>query len=154
MSEMSKTMVSACLAGFPCRYDGKSQLLPEIVELVRRGEALPLCPEQLAGLPVPRKPVEKVGDKSLAADGEDFTDIFDKAAQETLNLCQAFGCGKEILKSKSPSCGFGIIYDGSFSGRLVSGNGVTADLLQKNGIEIMTDEEFVESINTVNMKEK
>lgn len=133
---MEKILVSACLAGFKCRYDGSHKANPEIVELVKQGLAIPVCPEQIGGLPTPRPAVERMGKQILSADGQDFTKAFENGAAETLRLAQQFGCTKAILKSNSPSCGFGQIYDGSFSGLKIAGNGVTAELLAKNGFEI------------------
>ncbi|AYG00041.1 DUF523 domain-containing protein [Lactococcus allomyrinae] len=133
---MSKFLVSACLAGFPCRYDGKAKTDPEVVKLVKQGLAIPICPEQIGGLPTPRPAAELVGQRILSATGEDFTENFVRGAQETLRLAQEFGCTKAILKSGSPSCGFGQIYDGTFSGKMTAGMGITARLLWENGFEV------------------
>lgn len=133
---MEKILVSACLAGFPCRYDGQAKPDEEVIELVRQGLALPICPEQLAGLPTPRPAAERVGKQVLTASGEDLTEQFEYGATITLKLAEEFHCHKAILKSGSPSCGFGMIYDGTFSGKKMSGNGLTADLLLANGFEL------------------
>jgi len=136
-------LVSACLAGFPCRYDGKCKPDPQIVELVRQGKALPVCPETLGGLPTPRLPAELTasGEDVLLGKGHartqsgtDVTQMFIRGAQETLALCRLYNIRHAILKSKSPSCGQGRIYDGSFSGTLTCGDGVTTALLKQNGI--------------------
>jgi uncharacterized protein YbbK (DUF523 family) len=131
-------IVSACLAGYRCRYDGKTKQDPSIVALVKRGDAIPVCPEMLGGLPCPRVPSERTADgsKVLAKDGKDVTEAFRLGANETLRLARLYGCTHAILKARSPSCGCGQVYDGSFSGTLRSGNGVTADLLLKNGVTV------------------
>lgn len=133
---MSKILVSACLAGFPCRYDGKTKTNEEVVALVKQGVAIPICPEQLAGLATPRPAMEILGERVVAVTGEEFTEEFAYGARETLRLAQKFGCSQAILKSGSPSCGFGMIYDGTFSGQMSVGNGITAQLLADNGIEV------------------
>ena len=131
-------IVSACLAGYRCRYDGKTKQDPSIVALVKRGEAIPVCPEMLGGLPCPRIPSERTADGSgvHAKDGNDVTEALRLGAEETLRIARLYGCTHAILKARSPSCGCGQIYDGSFSGTLRSGNGVTADLLLENGIKV------------------
>lgn len=133
-------IVSACLAGFGCRYDGKTKADPKIVELVRQGLAIPVCPEQLGGLPTPRPPAELSCDEQrvINAEGTDVTAQFVHGAQQVLTICRLYGASKAILKARSPSCGKGTIYDGSFSGSLRCGNGLTARLLMDNGIEIET----------------
>ena len=131
-------IVSACLAGYRCRYDGKTQQDPSIVDLVKRGGAIPVCPEMLGGLPCPRIPSERTADGTavVAKDGRNVTEAFRLGASETLRIARLYGCTHAILKARSPSCGCGQIYDGSFSGTLRSGNGVTADLLLENGITV------------------
>ncbi len=132
-------IVSACLAGIKCNYLGDDSPHPEVVELVRNGLAIPICPEQLGGLPTPRIPAEIQGKKVMNKNGDDVTPNFQKGAEETLRIAKLVNCNKAILKSYSPSCGYGKIYDGSFSGKLISGNGITTELLMKNGIEIITE---------------
>lgn len=131
-------IVSACLAGYRCRYDGKTKPDPSIVDLVKRGEAIPVCPEMLGGLACPRIPSERTPDgiKVLAKDGNDVTEAFLLGAKETLRIARLYGCTHAILKARSPSCGYGQVYDGSFSGTLRSGNGVTADLLLENDVTV------------------
>ncbi|MCM8899613.1 DUF523 domain-containing protein [Caldicoprobacter algeriensis] len=145
-------LVSACLAGICCKYDGGNNGIPLIKELVRQGKAIPLCPEQLGGLPTPRMPAEIKGGSArdvlqgkasvIRNDGADVTENFVRGASEVLKFCQEMGIMCAILKSKSPSCGKGLVYDGTFKGKLVEGNGVTAQLLIDNGIEVMTEEEI------------
>ena len=130
-------LVSACLAGFKCKYNGESNTDMNIVELVKKGVAIPVCPEQLGGLPTPRVPSEIIGEKVFSKDGTDVTEQFEKGAHRTLEIAKLYNCTEAILKSKSPSCGFGKIYDGTFSGVLVNGDGITAKLLKENGVKVI-----------------
>lgn len=132
--------VSACLAGIPCRYDGRSNTCAAVVELVRRGLAVPVCPEGLAELPVPRPPCELAGERVLRADGADMTEAFRHGAQRALETALRHGCRQAIVKSRSPSCGAGRIYDGSFSERLREGDGLWVRLLRLHGIAVVTEE--------------
>ncbi|MDK2902775.1 MAG: hypothetical protein PWP48_1928 [Clostridiales bacterium] len=139
-------IVSACLAGVNCKYNGGHNADPRIKKLIEEGKAIPICPEQLGGLTTPRRPAEIKGGtgsdvligkaRVIDADGLDVTEAFVKGAQEVLKLARLAKANKAILKAKSPSCGCGFIYDGSFSGKLIEGNGVTAQILIDNGIEI------------------
>ncbi len=139
-------LVSACLCGVHCRYDGKAKPDEEIMALLREGKAIPVCPEQLGGLPVPRSPAEIMeGDGEAVLDGsacvsnrlgQDVTEAFIAGAEETLHIGRLSGAHKAILKANSPSCGVGTIYDGTFSGGTRAGDGVAAALLKRNGIEV------------------
>ena len=131
-------IVSACLAGVNCNYRGESSEVPSVVELVREGRAIMVCPEQLGGLPTPRPPAEIKNRRVITKDGGDVTEAFARGAGEVLKICEKYGCGKAILKSNSPSCGWGRIHDGNFSDALVDGDGVTAALLREHGIEVNT----------------
>jgi len=135
-------LVSACLAGINCRYDGKSNEIEKIIRLVESGEAILVCPEQLGGMETPRKPCERIDDKVKNNDGVDKTKLFERGALETLKICKLYGVKSAILKSGSPSCGYGRIYDGKFSKTKIDGNGLTADLLLKNGIQIKTEKDI------------
>ncbi|WP_418765050.1 DUF523 domain-containing protein [Mailhella sp.] len=135
-------VVSACLAGTPCRYDGRSNLRPEIAELVRRGEAVPVCPEVLGGLPTPRTPSEQKNGRVVAATGEDVTDAFVSGAEAALYIAEEYGCCAAVLKARSPSCGCGRVYDGTFTHTLVDGDGLFAALLRKKGFQLFTEETF------------
>lgn len=146
-------LVSACLAGFSCRYDGRNLNRNAFVEsLVQKGEAIPFCPEQMGGLPTPRQPAELCGGAGDAVldgtarvvnrAGQDVTDAYLRGAQEALCACRRFGVTSALLKARSPSCGCGAVYDGTFSRTLRSGDGVTAALLRRNGIPVTTEEEF------------
>lgn len=125
-----------------CKGDGKSSPHQLVIELVRSEEAIPVCPEQLGGLPTPRVPAEKKGDRVFTKEGKDVTEEFDKGAAEALKIAQLANCKKAILKSKSPMCGYCKVYDGTFSGKLTSGNGIFAWLLKKNGIKVLTEEDL------------
>lgn len=137
-------LVSACLAGRRCRYDGKDGRVEWVAELVALGEAVAVCPEVLGGLPTPRAPSERVGERVVSAEGADVTAAFAHGAREALRVCEAHGCTAAILKARSPSCGCGHIYDGTFSGVLAKGNGVFADLLLGQGIPVRTEEDGLE----------
>jgi len=145
-------LVSSCLAGINCRYNGTSSENEFIIELLKKGEALPICPEQLAGLPIPRPCCEIVKSDSgetrvVSCDGVDFTNAFLEGAARTLRIAKAADVKVAILKANSPSCGRGFIYDGSFSGNLIVGNGLTADILLKNGIRILTEKDIIGQID-------
>lgn len=149
MSKKPEYIVSACLAGYNCRYDGTSFTVEKVKLLVESGEGIPVCPEQMVGLPAPRGQCEIVSSgetvKVLSINGEDYTEEFFKGANLTLQLAETRGIKKAILKSRSPSCGCGEIYDGTFSGRRIEGNGITAELLLKNGIKVYNESYFTDS---------
>ena len=135
-------LVSACLAGLHCRYDGGAKTNETVTRLVAEGKALPVCPEQAGGLTTPRLPCEIVNGRVMRKDGADVTAEFEKGARECLALANLAGVKEAILKSKSPSCGVDMIYDGSFSGRLVPGDGVFAAMCRKQGINLLTEEDL------------
>ncbi len=135
-------IVSACLAGIRCRWDGKATPCRKIIDLVQQGKAIPVCPEQLGGLSTPRTPAEQRGDKVFTKDGRDVTQEFERGAEEILRIARLVNCKEAVLKAKSPSCGSGKVYDGTFSGRLTEGDGVCAKLLKKNGINVLTEDEI------------
>jgi len=130
------------LAGVKCRYNAESKPDFKIIELVEKGEAIPVCPEQLGGLPTPRIPSEQVGDKVLRNDGVDVSSEFNKGAKEALKIAQLAKCSEAILKQDSPSCGCGRVYDGSFTGNKKEGDGVFTKLLKKNGIKVISEKEL------------
>ena len=137
-------LVSMCLAGIPCRMDGKAKLVPEIKALLERNEAIAVCPEVLGGLPTPRIPSEIQPDGRVRnQQGDDVTAQFVRGAEQAMTICRTHGCTGAILKARSPSCGTGCIYDGSFTGTLVPGNGVFAKKLLDAGIPVMTEEEYL-----------
>ena len=137
-------LVSMCLAGIPCRMDGKAKLVPEIKALLERNEAIAVCPEVLGGLPTPRIPSEIQPDGRVRnQQGDDVTAQFVRGAEQAMTICRTHGCTGAILKARSPSCGKGCIYDGSFTGTRVPGNGVFAKKLLDAGIPVMTEEEYL-----------
>lgn len=133
-------LVSACLLGVRCRYDGGEQYLPAVTRLMERYDLVPVCPEMQGGLPVPRPPAEISGDRVLTKDGEDVTEQFRRGAELALETARRFGAERALLKSDSPSCGMERVHDGTFSGKLVPGRGVTAALLMDNGIEVFSEQ--------------
>lgn len=141
-------LVSACLAGMKCRYDGQDNTIEKVVELVNQGKAIPICPEQLGGLTTPRAACEilKIKDNKIRVVnklGEDKTEAFRIGAERSLAIAKSLGVKKAILKAKSPSCGCGKIYDGTFEKRLVDGNGLTADLFMANGITVCSELDLI-----------
>jgi len=141
-----RVLVSACLAGIHSRYNGERKALEQVLDLIRQGVALPVCPEQLGGLPTPRPPCEILAGRVLNKDGQDQTAQFALGAEEGLRLARLFGATGAILKAGSPSCGCGSIYDGSFTGRRVPGNGVFAALLRAEGLAVMDEEQFLKHL--------
>jgi len=135
-------IVSACLIGINCRWDGQSRLCEKVTNLVKQGEAIPVCPEQLGGLSTPRHPAKQKGNKVITKYEEDVTSYFRRGAEETLKIAKLVDCQYAILKSKSPSCGIGLIYNGTFSRKLIKGDGVTAKLLKQNNIKVMTENDL------------
>ena len=131
-----KILVSACLLGARCRYDGAGKAHPEVEALAEKHTLIPVCPEQLGGLPTPRTPAERNGVQVITKDGVDVTEQYRRGAEETAILCKLLGCEAAVLKERSPSCGCGEIYDGTHSKTLVAGDGVTAELLKAQGIAV------------------
>lgn len=133
---MESVLISACLLGVNCKYNGGANPVPEarLAALKEKYTLVPVCPESYGGLATPRPPSERVGERVLARDGTDVTAQYEKGAQAALRLAELFGCKKAILKERSPSCGHGMIYDGTFSGALTPGDGVTAALLAAHGV--------------------
>lgn len=138
-----KILVSACLAGRHCRYDGKEKEIPEIARLVAEGRMIPVCPESAGGLMIPREPSEIRGDRVFSKSGKEVTAEYQEGARRCLKVCQMHHCGMAVLKSKSPSCGKGCIHNGKFDGGLVEGNGVFAQMCLDHGIEVLTEDEFL-----------
>lgn len=136
-----KILVSACLLGAHCRYDGRDNKREQVMELAKEHTLIPACAEQLGGLPTPRVPVEWQGNRAVNREGADCTEAFEKGAQEVLHLAQVCGCELAILKARSPSCGSRQIYDGRFQKRLIDGMGATARLLAANGIPVIDETE-------------
>ncbi|MDO4329400.1 MAG: DUF523 domain-containing protein [Lachnospiraceae bacterium] len=139
-----KILVSACLLGICCRYNGEGELDPQVAELMKEHQLIPVCPEILGGLPTPRVPAERLGNQVITKENQDVTEAYARGAAETLKLAKLYGCTRAILKERSPSCGSGRIYDGTFSRKQIDGYGVTAELLEKNGIQTAGESNFAE----------
>ena len=137
-----RLLISACLLGVPCRYDGKSKPSEAALALGEEYELVPFCPECYGGLPTPRPPAEIRGDRVVTEAGKDVTEEYMRGAESALALCQALKIEDACLKSRSPSCGNCEIYDGTFSGARVSGQGMTVRLLQKNRIRVFSEEDL------------
>ena len=142
-------IVSACLLGQNCKYNGGNNLNEDVVEFCKNHKYVTVCPESAGKLPTPRPPAERVGASILTKEGKDVTDAFVRGADISLKSCMEMAriSGEEIegaiLKANSPSCGIGQIYDGTFSGKLTEGNGVFAGMLKRLGVEIITEKEKI-----------
>lgn len=136
-----KILVSACLMGMKVRYDGKANENEWVLSLMDRHQLIPVCAEVFGGLSTPRDPSERVGDRVVSCAGRDVTQEYVRGAGEVRRLARLYGCTLAILKEKSPSCGHGRIYDGTFSRTLVPGNGVLTDMLLQDGIRVVGESE-------------
>lgn len=132
--------VSACLLGEPVRYDGGSKPCAEVIELTKKNQVCPVCPERAAGLSCPRPPAEQVGERVLLKGGTDVTRAFTDGARAECAAAQRAEVPLAVLKAKSPSCGVGLVYDGTYTGTLTAGMGVCARLLAKEGICVVTED--------------
>ena len=132
-----KIAVSACLLGENCKYNGGNNYSEKVSEYIKGHEVVPVCPEVLGGLPIPRESAEIVNGKVSHKDGTSVDKEFRRGAETALKIIKEQQVDFVILQSRSPSCGVNTIYDGSFSGKIISGQGVFADLLQKNGIKVI-----------------
>ncbi len=132
-----RILVSACLLGSACRYDGTAAQNGAVVALGSAHTLIPFCPEIYGGLPTPREPAEIRDGLVLTRSGADVTAAYAKGAAEALRLCRLLGCGCAVLQDRSPSCGCGLVHDGSFTGTLTKGDGLTAKLLKKHGIRVV-----------------
>ena len=142
--------VSRCLIGENCTYAGKNNLCREIKELYDQGLVLPLCPEVLGGLPIPRTPCEIIGEKVIDQKGIDRTNEYTLGAKIALEKCLEKGIKIAVLKAKSPSCGKDFIYDGTFSHQLVEGDGVFVQMLKEKGIAVYSENEITEVLKLIN----
>jgi uncharacterized protein YbbK (DUF523 family) len=140
--EVPPIFVSACLAGLETNYLGEAWPNPKVIDLVREGKAIPICPEQLGGLSTPRTPAERRGNGVVTKDGRDVTAQFKKGAETVARIVELTGAKMAILKAQSPSCGVGCTYDGTFSETLIDGDGVTAEILRNMGLELFTEEDL------------
>ncbi len=136
-------LVSRCLLGESCRYDGGSNASAAVMRLSSEYNVIPICPECDGGLPTPRTPSERCGCRVLMRDGRDVTAAFERGAVRALALARAHAIAFAVLKARSPSCGKGEIYDGTFTHTLTEGDGVTAELLLREGYQVFTEKEIV-----------
>ena len=135
-------LVSACLLGKACRYDGKSVPCRQVIALGEKHELISFCPEEAGGLKTPRKAAERRGDRVLTEDGTDVTREYCLGADLACKKANSHGCTVAILKERSPSCGCGKIYDGTFSDRLTDGDGVTTEALKRAGIKVLGESQI------------
>ena len=139
-------LVSACLLGVPCRYDGKSTENSAVWQLAKRFRLIPVCPEVMGGLPVPREPMEIRNGRVIGKSGADETDAYRKGAETALRLAKRYGCHAALLKERSPSCGAGTIHNGLFDGGMIPGYGIAAELLIANGIAVFHEGQIDELV--------
>ncbi len=139
---MSKYLVSACLLGYNCKYNGGNNDNAAVRAFLRDKDCVVFCPERASGLPAPRQPSEIRGDKVYSKAGDDVTAEFRLGAEKALAFCQKNGVTHAVLKARSPSCGPHAVYDGTFTGKVVPGMGVTARLLSENGVILMDEEDI------------
>lgn len=137
-----KILVSKCLLGVNCRYKGDNCFNEKIAALLTNNEIIGVCPEVEGGLSTPRNPSEIINDKVISSTGKDVTAEYKKGAEIALKLAQDNKVDLVIFKSKSPSCGVGLIYDGTFTGNKIPGNGIAAQLLIDNGFKVITEEDL------------
>ncbi len=137
-------IVSACLLGISCKYNGGSNYRPALDHLKEKHNLIPVCPESYGGLPTPRNPAEIRGDKVFLSDGLDVTEEFLKGAKKMMQIADYFDCDIAILKENSPSCGNGRIYDGTFTGTLTDGNGIFVQMLKEKGVKIFGESDIDE----------
>lgn len=142
-----KALISACLLGKRVRYDGGSNPVQALIDMEM--EWIPVCPEVMGGLPTPRSPSERIGDRVMSVEGEDVTNAFQLGVTEALKHLEGNEIAFAILKSRSPSCGLGWIYDGSFSSKLVQGDGLLAEALREKSIIIFTEDELDDLFNNI-----
>lgn len=142
-----RILVSACLMGVGCRYDGNSNQLPQLEQLMKQHTCIPVCPEIFGGLPTPRVPAERQSSKIMTQDGQDVTQQFVRGTAEVLRLADLYHCKAALLKERSPSCGSGQIYDGTFTKTLTEGDGLTAEMLKRKGIAVYGESQIGELVN-------
>ena len=146
---MKKILVSACLLGEKCRYDGKSKPCDSVIKLSEKFDLVPICPEVFGGLPTPRIPAEIVDGAVLRKDGVDVTNNYKIGAQKALDIAIQNNIKIAVLKEKSPSCGKDIIHNGKFDGELSQGNGITVNLFLKHGINVYKESEVDKLLNDI-----
>lgn len=146
--EKEKILVSSCLIGKNCKYNGKNNYNEKVIEYIKDKDVYLVCPEQLGGMSTPRLASERKGNKVINKEGKDVTKNFINGACKVLDIALKNNVKKAILKSKSPSCGLDLIYDGTFTNTLISGDGITTELLKKNDIEILTENDLYEEYHS------
>ncbi len=145
---MQNLLISACLLGYCCRFDGSNNgPIPELMQLKRRYHLIPICPEQLGGLKTPRLPAERLGDRVVTNEGTDITAAYERGAREALRMAKLFDCTNAILKSRSPSCGPTEVYDGTFTHTVVQRPGTTAELLTQNGVSVIDETQIAQLLD-------
>ena len=144
-----KLLISACLLGTNCKYSGGNNYTPLAEALKERFRLVPVCPETMGGLTSPREPAERAGDKVLSRSGEDWTAAFRLGAERALETALAQGITLAVLKELSPTCGCGAVYDGTFTGAVVRGDGVTAELLKAHGLRILGESRIGELLQDI-----
>jgi uncharacterized protein YbbK (DUF523 family) len=135
-------LCSACLLGINCRYNGERKPNEKVLALASKETLIPVCPEQLGGLATPRHPAEGRDGQVFDNTNINLTKQFEEGAREVLKIAQLYDIKEAILKQRSPSCGCGQVYDGTFSGAIIQGDGVTASLLKKHGLAVITEEDL------------
>ena len=151
---MKNVLISACLYGQKCRYDGKDNLISELDEIKKICNLIPVCPEVMGGLETPRNPSEIVGEKVVSNVGKDVTNEYRNGAKEALKTALENDCRIALMKAKSPSCGAGKIYDGTFSRKLIDGDGITAKLLKEHGIKVFDETQINEFLEYISEEQK
>lgn len=141
---MERLLISACFLGKNCKYSGGNNALPSeiLARLREKYQLVPVCPETAGGLPIPREPSERLHDGVIGKNGRDVTAEFDKGAETALALAWRFGCKAALMKERSPSCGSGMIYDGTFTGKVIPGDGVAAEKLRAAGLTLYGESEI------------
>lgn len=149
-----RVLVSACLLGVCCRYNAERTMIPELEALMERAELVPICPETLGGLPTPRPPAERRGDRVVNVEGADVTLPYARGAEETLRLAKLFDVRAALMKERSPSCGAGEIYDGSFAHVRIPGDGVAAQRLKESGVAVYGESRIGELLERLKEEEE
>lgn len=149
-----KILISACLVGENCRYDGKNALVKELKELTKYYDLIPICPEVSGGLKTPRFPSEIKDGKVISKNDKDVTEFYNNGAYWAKSVCLLYNVKLAILKEKSPSCGVHQIYDGTFSNNLIEGEGITTKKLKQMHVKVINEKEAVELLHKLNEEHK
>lgn len=146
MEKKMRVLVSQCLLGIDCRYDGGNNFAEDMNRLMEICEVIPVCPEILGGMTTPRLPSERLDGRVVNSAGEDVTAAFDRGAQQAMRLAELYGAEYAVLKQSSPSCGSERVYDGTFTGKKIPGKGVTAERFERAGIRVYDEKHIIELI--------